>query len=232
MRRTIALLIWLGLALAIVGPLTLAAASEYLAWRDPVYIAAGFAGIVALCLALVQPLLAGGWLPGMRLLRGRRVHRMVGVVLVAAVVFHVAGLWITSPPDIEDALLLRSPTPFSAWGVAAMWALFAAALLAALRRRLSPPVWRAGHTSLVSIVVLGGVVHATLIEGTMETTSKALLCGLAILATLAGIAAPWLRARKKHVENRGAAEDYTSASTSARHDATLNAKETGGCQRC
>lgn len=197
MRLARALLIWAVLAFAIVVPLIFAATSEYLAWRDPIYIAAGFAGVVALCLALVQPLLAGGWLPGLHLLRGRRVHRVVGVVLVAAVIVHVAGLWITSPPDIEDALLLHSPTPFSVWGVAAMWALFAAALLAALRRCLPPRVWRVGHTSLVSIVVLGGVVHAMLIEGTMETTSKAILCGLVIAAAVSAVAAPWMRARRR-----------------------------------
>jgi predicted ferric reductase len=195
MRPAHALLIWAGLALAVVVPLTFAATSEYLAWRDPVYIAAGFSGVIALCVALVQPLLAAGWLPGLRRLRGRRVHRFIGVVLVAAVVVHVAGLWITSPPDIEDALLLRSPTPFSVWGVVSMWALFAAALLAVLRRRLSPRVWRIGHTSLVSIVVLGGAIHAMLIEGTMEPISKAVLCGLAIVATAAATASPWLRAR-------------------------------------
>lgn len=195
MRPAHALLIWAGLALAVVVPLTFAATSEYLAWRDPVYIAAGFSGVIALCVALVQPLLAAGWLPGLRRLRGRRVHRFIGVVLVAAVVVHVAGLWITSPPDIEDALLLRSPTPFSVWGVVGMWALFAAALLAVLRRRLSPRVWRIGHTSLVSIVVLGGAIHAMLIEGTMEPISKAVLCGLAIVATAAATASPWLRAR-------------------------------------
>lgn len=195
MRPAHALLIWAGLALAVVVPLTFAATSEYLAWRDPVYIAAGFSGVIALCVALVQPLLAAGWLPGLRRLRGRRVHRFIGVVLVAAVVIHVVGLWITSPPDIEDALLLRSPTPFSVWGVVGMWALFAAALLAVLRRPLSPRVWRIGHTSLVSIVVLGGAIHAMLIEGTMEPISKAILCGLAIVATAAATASPWLRAR-------------------------------------
>lgn len=195
MRPAHAMLIWAGFALAVVVPLTFAATSEYLAWRDPVYIAAGFSGVIALCVALVQPLLAAGWLPGLRRLRGRRVHRFIGVVLVAAVVVHVAGLWITSPPDIEDALLLRSPTPFSVWGVVSMWALFAAALLAVLRRRLSPRVWRIGHTSLVSIVVLGGAIHAMLIEGTMEPISKAVLCGLAIVATAAATASPWLRAR-------------------------------------
>lgn len=192
-----AFLIWAALALAIVVPLAFAATSEYLAFRDPIYIAAGFAGVVALCLALLQPLLASGWLPGLSLLRGRRVHRLVGVLLVVAVIVHVAGLWFTSPPDIEDALLLRAPTPFSLWGVVAMWALFAAALLAVVRRRLSPPVWRIVHTSLVSIVVLGGAIHAMLIEGTMETTTKAVLCGLAIVATAAAVAAPWLRVRRR-----------------------------------
>jgi MYXO-CTERM domain-containing protein len=122
---------------------------------------------------------------------------VLGLVLVAAVIVHVAGLWITSPPDIEDALLLQSPTPFSIWGVVGMWALFAAAMLAFLRRRLSPLVWRVGHTSLVGIVVLSGVIHAMLIEGTMETVSKAVLCGLAIVATIGATVAPWLRARRR-----------------------------------
>ena len=76
-----AMLIWTGLALALTLPLTLAATSEYLAWRDPVYIAAGFAGITALCLSLVQPLLARGWLPGLPPLRGRPVHHIIGVLL-------------------------------------------------------------------------------------------------------------------------------------------------------
>jgi predicted ferric reductase len=197
MRVARALLIWTGLVLALVLPLSFAATSEYLAWRDPVYITSGFAGVVALCRALVQPLLARGWLPGPSLLRSRRIHRAMGLSMVVAVVVHVAGLWITSPPDIADALLLRSPTPFSLWGVAAMWALLAAALLSALRRRLSPRAWRISHTSLVSIVVLGGAVHAILIEGTMEPMSKAVLCGLAMIVTMAAVARPWLRGRKR-----------------------------------
>ena len=203
MRVARALLIWTGLVLALVLPLSFAATSEYLAWRDPVYITSGFAGVVALCLALVQPLLARGWLPGPSLLRSRRIHRAMGLSMVVAVVVHVAGLWITSPPDIADALLLRSPTPFSLWGVAAMWALLAAALLSALRRRLSPRAWRISHTSLVSIVVLGGAVHAILIEGTMEPMSKAVLCGLAMIVTMAAVARPWLRGRKRTSSRNG-----------------------------
>lgn len=191
-----AIAIWAALALAIGAPLILAAQSEYLAYRDATYIAAGFAGIVALALALLQPLLASGWFPGLTMLRGRRIHRAIGILLVAAVIIHVAGLWLTSPPDIEDALLLRAPTPFSVWGVVAMWALFLAAGLVFVRRRLSPRAWRLIHTTLVSLVVLGGVIHAMLIEGTMEWTSKAVLCGLVVLATAAAIAVPWLRARR------------------------------------
>jgi predicted ferric reductase len=198
MSRARATLIWAALALAIVVPLAAAAASPLLAWRQPVYIAAGFAGIAAMGLLLVQPLLAGGVLPGLPALRGRRVHRWTGGALVAAIVLHVAGLWITSPPDVIDALLFRSPTLFSPFGVIAMWAAFAAALLAALRRRLSlrPSTWRACHGSLAAVIVAGSVVHALLIEGTMETVTKAALCALVVLAAVKVMAGLFLRARR------------------------------------
>jgi Ferric reductase like transmembrane component len=194
-----AMLIWTGLGLALIVPLSFAATSEYLAWRDPIYIAAGFAGVLALCLSLVQPLLVRGWLPGLRLSRGRRLHRATGILLVAAVVIHVVGLWVTSPADVIDALLFRSPTPFSMWGVAAMWAVFAAALLAMLRRHLSPRAWRSSHAVFAGFVVLGGSVHALLIEGTMEPISKTILCSLAIIATLAAFVAPWLRTKRPDI---------------------------------
>ncbi|HSF94102.1 MAG TPA: ferric reductase [Thermohalobaculum sp.] len=181
-----AILIWAALAVAIVVPVGVAAASPLLAWRDPVYIAGGFAGVIAMALLLLQPLLAGGYLPGLPARRGRRVHLWVGAGLVAAVAVHVGALWVTSPPDVIDVLLFRSPTPFSVWGVVAMWAVFAAALVAALRRRpgLRPIAWRLGHVSLVSVVALGGVVHAMLIEGTMGTASKAVLCALVLAAVV------------------------------------------------
>ena len=186
MRSTRATLIWTALAAAICVPIAAAAASPLLAWRDPVYIAACFAGIIALGLMLVQPVLIGGYLPGLSAHRGRRTHRWIGGVLVVAVVIHVAGLWITSPPDVIDALLFTSPTPFSAWGVIAMWAIFATALLAALRRRLGlgPRTWRIAHMFLAVVIVVGSVVHGILIEGTMETVSKAALCALVLAATI------------------------------------------------
>jgi hypothetical protein len=186
MRLARAPLIWALLAAAIVVPIAAAATSPQLEWRDPVYIVAGFAGIIALGLVLVQPLLIGGYLPGLQAYRGRRAHYWIGGALVVAVVIHVAGLWITSPPDMLDALLFVSPTPFSPFGVVAMWAIFAVALLAALRRRLGlgPQRWRIAHMSLAVVIVVGSVVHGMLVEGTMETMSKAALCVLVLAATI------------------------------------------------
>ena len=160
--------------------------SPQLEWRHPVYIAAGFAGIIALALLLVQPLLIGGYLPGLSAHGRRRAHRWIGGMLVGAVLIHVAALSITSLPDVIDALLFTSPTPFSVWGVIAMWATFAAALLVAFRRRLRlrPRTWRIGHTILAVIIVVGTIAHAILIEGTMETISKVALCALALAATM------------------------------------------------
>jgi len=120
---------------AIVEPIAATATSLVLAWRDPVSILEG-SGIVAMALLLMQPLLAGRNLPGLAPERGRRVHRWIGGALVAAEVTHVAALWVTSPPDVIDALLLASLTRFSIWDVIAMWALLASAVLATFRRRL------------------------------------------------------------------------------------------------
>lgn len=180
------ILVWLALAVAIVVPIAAASTSPLLEWRDPVYIVAGFAGVIAMALLLIQPLLAGGLLPDLPAQRGRRLHGWIGGLLVAAVLIHVAGLWITSPPDVIDALLFASPTPFSAWGVIAMWAIFATALLATLRRRLrlKPLVWRRAHTALAAVIVAGSVAHALLIEGTMQTLSKIALSALVVAVTV------------------------------------------------
>ncbi|HWP17039.1 MAG TPA: ferric reductase-like transmembrane domain-containing protein [Xanthobacteraceae bacterium] len=194
-------LVWAALLAAIGVPIALAATSDLLAYRGPIYILAGFAGIIALGFALVQPLLAGGYLPGLSAYRGRRVHHWIGGTLVVAVVLHVAGLWITSPPDMNDALTYTSPTPFSPWGVTAMWAIFAVAALALFRRRLGLRTWRIVHMSLAVIIVVGGVVHAMLVEGTMETVSKAVLCAL-VLAAAVKVMADLVR--KMRATSRGA----------------------------
>ena len=198
MRSAKVTLIWAALAAAICVPIAAAATSPLLAWRGPVYILAGFAGIIALGLVLVQPLLIGGYLPGLSAYRGRRTHHWIGGALVVAVVVHVGGLWITSPPDMIDALTYTSPTPFSPFGVIAMWAIFAVAMIAALRRRLGlrARTWRIVHMPLAIVIVAGSVVHAILIEGTMETMSKAALCALVLGATIKVMADLWSRRKR------------------------------------
>ena len=186
MRLTRATMIWIGLAAVVTVPIVAAAASPLLQYRSPIYIAGGLAGILGMTLMFLQPLLAAGYLPGLSGLRGRQVHRRIGAFLVLAVVIHVGALWITSPPDVIDALLFASPTPFSAWGVIAMWAVLAAALLAVFKRRLRlrPRSWRLAHRLLAAVIVVGTVVHALLIEGTMETVSKVALCAFLLAATV------------------------------------------------
>nr|WP_174821280.1 ferric reductase-like transmembrane domain-containing protein [Ruegeria arenilitoris] len=183
------LAVWLALIAAISVPVVVAGFSPYLAWRSSIYIAAGFAGVIGLGLLLVQPLLAARMLPGLTAMNSRMVHRWVGIALIAMIALHVGGLWITSPPDVVDALLFRSPTPFSAWGVVAMWAAFAAAALAALRSRLRWRFrpWRLAHASLALVTILGTVVHALLIEGAMETVTKTALCGLVLFACVGAL---------------------------------------------
>lgn len=178
-------LIWAALVAAIISPLVAAAFSPQLAWRDGVYITSGFAGILSMGLLLVQPLLAAGDLRPLSALRSRQIHRAVGGLLVTGIIVHVGGLWITSPPDVIDALLFVSPTPFSLWGVIAMWGVFAAATMAILRRRVRvrPMTWRRAHVALAVIVAGTTVAHAALIEGTMEPVSKITLSALLLLAT-------------------------------------------------
>ena len=203
MRLARRVLIWAVLAAAIGVPIAFAMTSDQLAWRGPIYILAGFAGIIALSLVLVQPVLIAGYLPGLAAYRGRRVHHWIGGALVMAVALHVGGLWITSPPDMIDALTFTSPTPFSPFGVIAMWAIFAVAFLAVFRRRLGPRAWRIAHMLLAAIIVVGGVVHAMLVEGTMEMISKAALCTLVLAATIKVMVDLWVR--RKRAMSRGQA---------------------------
>lgn len=67
-----------------------------------------------------------------------------------------------------------------------MWCVFVAAILAAVRRRLRLQLrtWRRCHTAFAAVAVAGSVIHAMLIEGTMEPVSKAALCALVIAATV------------------------------------------------
>lgn len=182
-----AALIWTGLGIAVGLPFLLSLHSPLLAWRSSIYIAGGAAGVLGFGLLLVQPVLALGLLPGITARGWRQVHLWTGATVVLAVIVHVGALWVTSPPDVIDALTFTSPTPFAAWGVVAMWAIFATAAVAALRRgkRLRWRTWRGLHLSFAVVIVTGTIVHAVQIEGTMEPVSKLFLSTLVGGATLA-----------------------------------------------
>lgn len=176
--------IWAAVVTASVLPVGLAAFSPLLAYRDAPYIAAGMAGAIILSALLIQPLLGLCALPQLTAARARKMHRLLGPVIALAVFVHVGGLYLTSPPDTIDALLLVSPTPFSIWGVAAMVGVFLAVVLAGLRKRLGLRLWRGIHYAVTTVIVLGSVIHALLISGTMEFWSKLALC-TAIICVLA-----------------------------------------------
>lgn len=175
---------WIAISAIVLIPFALAAISPLLQWRSPIYIAAGFAGILGLGLLLIQPLLIGTTLLGKNPRTTRHIHRWIGLAILLTVLIHVIGLWITSPPDVIDALLFRSPTSFSAWGVIALWAVLVTALLAGLKKRLPmrAKVWGRLHLTLTTIIAIGTIIHALQIEGTMELWSKWLLCALVAIA--------------------------------------------------
>ena len=183
-EQTKALLIWGGIGLLMCCPIAVAALSPYMAGRGFSYIVGGMAGIIALAILLIQPLLASGYLPGIK--NERRWHRIVGVFLVIAVLGHVFGLYLASPADMTDALLLVSPTPFSVYGVIGLWSVIFTAVLVALRGRLlfRPSLWKLAHNCLALIVVVSSVVHALMIEGTMGWNSKLILCICVLIVSL------------------------------------------------
>lgn len=175
-KTSLSKLTWAVILMVVIVPIIFASTSPLLAWRDPIYIVAGFAGILAMSLLFIQPLAIGGDLPNLHPIQQRRLHRWGGSLLFVLIVLHVVGLWITSPPDMIDALLFSAPTLFSYFGVIAMWAIFAAAILAFLRKRLAPRNWRKIHFILVAIIITTSTLHAVMIEGTMEPITKVLLC--------------------------------------------------------
>ena len=191
-----AIAIWGGAAAAMLISSAIALQSPLLQWRSPVYIIGGFAGVVGMALLLLQPLLANSTLPG----HSRNLHRWGGAALVVAVILHIAALWVTSPPDVIDVLLFRSPTPFGIWGAVAMWGVIATAILAIRRRKLHPRTWQRAHLALAVVVVSSTLLHALLIEGTMGQLSKRTLAALIVAATAWTI---WSRIRPaRHLARR------------------------------
>ena len=213
-RRVSATLAWGSVAAVMIVPVAIAAFSPYLASRNMPYIVGGFAGIVGLSLLFLQPLLPAGYMAGSEGPAGRRWHRWLGVAIVVAVALHVGGLYLASPPDTIDALLLVSPTPFSVYGVTAMWGVVATAILVLLRRRLGlrHSVWRLIHNGLAAIVVVATVIHALQIEGAMEPGSKWMLCMAVMVA--AGVALLDLRVVRPILKRRDRARSRSARALS------------------
>ena len=171
---------------AMVVPIALATTSPYLAYRVPLYIAAGFAGIVAMSLFVLQPLLECPVRALIAPATARRWHRIIGASILILILAHAVGLYFVSPPDTIDASLLRAPTWFSLFGVVALWGAVLTALLAMTRLKLPmrPRSWERLHQSIASIIVIATALHAIQIEGAMEVMSKTLLAGTIVAATV------------------------------------------------
>jgi predicted ferric reductase len=86
---------------------------------------------------------------------------------------------------MTDALLLRSATPFSIYGVIALWGVLLIALLVAFRSKIKIPIkkWKTLHAVIAAIVVVASIIHALWIQGAMGTMSKWVLCGTIVFAT-------------------------------------------------
>lgn len=180
---------WIVFAACLCVPIVLTAMSPLLAWRNWIYILAGFAGVLALTFIVLQPLLAAKVLPNLSATHQRKLHRVVGAAIASCVAVHIIGLWVTSPPDMVDALLFRAPTLFSVWGVVAMWALLATSLLAVLRGnlRVAPRIWQRTHISVAIIAIVASISHVLPVQGAMEQTSKLMICAAAFAAALMAV---------------------------------------------
>lgn len=170
-------------------PVILAAMSPLQSGREFTYVIGALAGVLALSLLFVQPLLVAGFLPGLMPSMEKRWHRRLGTVLVSAVGLHILGLYLASPDDMSDALLLVAPTPFSLYGVIALWAVALLGLSAVFRSRvrLRLRLWKVVHSALALIVVTASIVHAWMIDGTMNGLSKTISCVCIAMATVAAL---------------------------------------------
>lgn len=180
--------VWLIVAAIAAVPVIAAALSPLQRGRETLWIIGGMAGVVALSLLFVQPLFTAT-APVLTAAReGIRWHRWGGVAIIAMVALHVGALYVYSPEDVMDALLLVAPTPFSLYGVIGLWCVILTGVLAAARRRLrlGHRRWRIAHSVLAVAIVSATAVHAVLIEGAMEEISKLAICFAALATTTFG----------------------------------------------
>ncbi len=150
--------------------------------RDATWVLGAVAGIIALSLLVVQVLLPTPWLTGLDL----RLHRLLGLGVAGLVLVHIVGLFLYSPDDVRDALVLAVPT-HSRLGVLSAWSVALSVALALARRRLGLTYsdWQILHAALAVAIVGTAVGHTVMIRGTLDGPAELLLCLAAALATSA-----------------------------------------------
>ncbi len=164
-------------------PIVLAVMSPLHQGRSAPYVVGALAGVVLLSLLLTQPLLAIGFNLNTSLACARKWHQWLGGAIVVLIALHIGGLYLASPMDMLDALTLAAPTPFSLYGVIGLWASVLIVFSLLIRKRTKPMRWNTIHNVLALLVVVPGVVHALLIEGSMEVRTKWILCIVIVLAS-------------------------------------------------
>jgi len=126
---------WVLITLLLVAPAALSLLSPLQVGRDFWWIVGALAGIVALSLVVLQVLLTTPWLIGILDTSTMRLHRLLGLAVAGVVIAHVLGLYLYSPDDVSDALVLAAPT-HSRLGVLSAWCVLLSVALALARRRL------------------------------------------------------------------------------------------------
>ena len=169
-------------------PLVAAAASPLQTGREAVWVIGALSGVLALSLLVIQVLLPTPWLRGIIFGDDSRVHRILGIAVAAVVLAHIIGLYIASPDDIADALVLQAPT-YSRLGVLSAWCLALSLGLALARRKLALTYsdWQIVHAVLAVVIVATAVAHTVMIRGTLDGPVEVLLSGAAVIAVTAAV---------------------------------------------
>ena len=166
-------------AVALASPLT--------ATREAMWVAGSLFGVAALALLPIQALLPQGAARSART-GAPRLHRLIGLGVLAATLAHVGALYVVSPDDIGDALALQAPT-YSRLGMISGVCLIAtvAFALARPRLRLDAANWRLIHGGLAVAIVATAGAHALMIRGALDGPVELALCAAAALAVVAAI---------------------------------------------
>ncbi|MBE9138248.1 ferric reductase-like transmembrane domain-containing protein [Nodosilinea sp. LEGE 07088] len=169
-------------------PTLLAASSPLQVGRAPLWVLGTLAGVLSLSLLVVQVLLPTKWLNMFVGQQNLGWHRILGISVTGLVIAHIVGLYLYSPDDIGDALILAAPT-YSRLGVLSFWCLLLSMILAFARHKLQLVYsdWQILHSVLAVAIVGTAVAHAMLLQGTLDGFAEGLLCGSVMVAVSAAI---------------------------------------------